>query len=129
MDADDIAWRLAQLASLPFQERYVIGGNVDEYVLDVELLENVDSLKYLVRRPEHRHVLTNDQMVALEDIFLFIENRSGEALSARSREEGALLIRESSVWKDLRAKSTYALHLFGIAIDNMSAEEIANLSE
>lgn len=129
MNADDITWRLAQLASLSFQERYVIGGNVDEYVLDAELIENVDGLKHLVRTPKSRNALTKDQMAALEDLFLCIENRSGEALSAESREEGVALIREGEVWKDLRAKAAYALFLFGMAIDHMTAEEIANLAE
>lgn len=127
MNAEDITWKLAQLASLPFQERYVIGGTADEYVLDTELLENVDGLKYLVRRPENRVVVTEDQMAALEELFFYIENNSGEVLSGKSREECASLIRESTVWKELRAKAKYALQLFGISVDQMSAEDVDRL--
>jgi hypothetical protein len=129
MNIEDIVWRLAQLASLPFQERYVIQADSEGYLLDSELLENVDSLKFLLRRSEHKHLVTNDQLSALEDLFLCIEKESGDALSANSREQGAFLIRESDVWKELRQKATYALTLFGVAIEKMSAEQVASLSE
>jgi len=129
MDIDDITWRLAQLASLPFQERYVIGGDAEEYVVDSELLENVHGLKFLLQQPQNRNILNNDQITALEDLFIYIEKRSGEALSSKSQEEGALLVRESDIWKTLRSKAGVALSLFGISVDQMSATEVARLSE
>jgi hypothetical protein len=128
MEVSNITWRLAQLASLPFQERYVIGGTPDEYVLDVELLENVDGLKYMIRRPENEAVLTAAQRDGLETLFAYIETCSGEALARRSRDEGAMLIRESEVWKTLRAKAAVALQLFGLSAE-MSVEDIDRLSE
>lgn len=128
MNTNDITWRLAQLSSLPFQERYVIGGTPDEYVVDAELLENVDGLKYLVRRPENKGTLTEAQRGALEDLFAYIEMHSGDALSAQSHDEGMTLIRESVVWKTLRDKAATTLQLFGLSAE-MPVEEIDRLSE
>jgi hypothetical protein len=127
MNVDDITWRLAQLASLPYQERYVIGGTSEGHIVAIELLEDVDALKYLLRRPEHRSIVTDEQMYALEELFAAIESNWRRALSARSREEGARLIRESGVWKDLREKAKAALCLFGLLIDQMSVEDIDRL--
>jgi len=128
MNINDVTWRLAQLSSLPFQERYVIGGTPNEYVVDVELLENVDGLKYIVRRPENEGILTEAQRGALEELFAHVEMHSGDALSARSRDEATILIRENEIWKTLRAKAASALQLFGLSPE-MSIEEINRLSK
>jgi len=127
MKHEDILWRLAQLSSLPFQERYVIGGTPDEYVLDTELLENVDSIKYLVRRPEQQVDFTDLQIRALEQLFEYVELHSGEALSGASGVEAAALIRESSVWHEMRAKAASALEAFGLS-PAMTVEEIDRIS-
>lgn len=110
---------LAELASLSFQERYVIDGTIDRHVLDVELLENVEGLQSLVRQPEHQAELDEAQRSALEDLFSYLEAHSGEALAASSREESATLIRESQVWSTLRAKAAAALRAFGTSPDLM----------
>lgn len=128
MNVEDITWRLAQLSSLPFQERYVIDGTADEYIIDTELLENIDGLKYLVRRPEEREKFTNAQLAALEDLFDYVEARSGEALSGKSREETATLIRGSDVWNEMRAKAASALEAFGFSA-HLTVEEIDRMSE
>jgi len=128
MNAEDITWRLAQLSSLPFQERYVIGGTADEYIVDTELLENIDGLKYLVRRPEERAQFTNAQLATLEDLFDYIEAHSGEALSGKSREDAAVLIRGSDVWKEMRTKAASALEAFGVSAD-LTVAEIDRMSE
>lgn len=41
MTLKNIQWRLAALASLPYQERFVLEGTMDEYAVDVELLEEM----------------------------------------------------------------------------------------
>ena len=97
MDSGDIVWRIAQLASLPFQERYFIGGTTNECVLSSELLENVDAIQYKVGRGNEAN-LTDAQRLALQDLFVYIDQHSGEALGAKSRNAEAILIRESSVW-------------------------------
>jgi len=128
MNTEDITWRLAELSSLPFQERYVIGGTADEYIIVTELLENIDGLKYLVRRPEERVQFTNAQLAMLEDLFDYIEAHSGEALSGKSREDAAALIRGSDVWNEMRAKAASALEAFGVSAD-LTVAEIDRMSE
>lgn len=128
MDTRDITWRLAQLASLAFQERYVIGGTKDKHVLDVELLEDVDALQYMLRLQANVPPLTDDQRAALEDLFSYIDANSEEALSAQTRQEAAALIRESDIWITLRTKAAFALTLFGLSPD-MPISEIERLTQ
>lgn len=128
MNSDDIVWRLAQLASLPYQERYVINGSPSEYVLDSELLENVDGLKFYFRRPENQGALVGDQADAVDKVISYIEAHSDEALSGDSREARSLLIRESEVWTTLRRLAAHALSQFGLAVDELSIEDIDRLS-
>jgi hypothetical protein len=129
MDTEDIIWRLAALASLPYQERYVIGGSKEEYAVDTELLEDVDGLQYLLKKPANKDRITDEQRAALHELFMLIDQRSGEALDRSTREESAKLIRDSEVWNALRAKASAALSLFGVSVEDMSAEEIARLGE
>lgn len=128
MNSDDVIWRLAQLASLPYQERYVIEGNPSEYVLDSELLENVDGLKFYFQRPENQGVLASAQAEAINQLISYIEAHSNEALSGDSRAARSLLIRESEVWATLRRLASLALSHFGVAIDELSIEDIDRLS-
>lgn len=128
MNKNYIIPRLARLSSLPYQELYVIGGTAAEYVLDVELLEDVDGLKYQVRRPEERAQFTNAQLTTLEDLFDYIEANSGEALSGESREHAAVLIRGSDIWSEMRAKAASALEAFGVSAD-LSVAEIDRMSK
>ena len=127
MNSRDIVWRLAQLASLPFQERYVINGNKEEYVLYNELLENVDSIKYLISTSRGDD-LSGRQVETLQQLFACIDAYSGEALEASSPQEGAALIRSSQIWKILRTKAEVALEAFGFS-SKMSVDEINQLSE
>ncbi len=129
MEISDIVWRLASLASLPYQERYVLAGTVDKYIIEAELLEDVIGLKFLLEHPGNRTSVNNDQMAALEDLFFYIEANSGEALAgAPTKAEMEALIRESEVWKTLRTKAATALKAFGLPTD-MSVEEVERLAE
>ena len=128
MGGNYIIPRLARLSSLLYQERYVIGGTPNEYVLDVELLEDVEGLKYLVRRPEERATFTNAQLATLEELFDYLEAHSGEALSGKSREDTAALIRGSDVWHEMRAKAASALEALGVSAD-LTVEEIDRMNE
>lgn len=121
MISKNIIWRLASLASLPYQERYVLSGTQDEYIVDVELLEDVDALQYLLSRPENRSQITDEQMKALEDLFTYIDANSTKAVSEVHS------LKESEVWNTLRAKASTSLDLFGVSVDEMTAEEIGLL--
>lgn len=126
-DNDNIAWRLAQLASLTYQERYVIGGTKDEYLLDTELIENVDAIRYMLERGGASPTMSDEQATSLQDLLAYVAAHSEEALSAKSREEQTSMIRDSKVWRTLRSKAAVALASFGYATD-MSIEEIDAIS-
>ncbi len=86
---------MAPPSSLPFQERYVIGGKTDQYVLDTELLENVDGLGPLLENPANGHVLDDMQSAKLAELVECVRENSGAALSAGSRDSAAIHIRRS----------------------------------
>lgn len=92
MPRTEIIWRLAQLASLPYQERYVIGGTAEEYVLDTELIENVDAIRFQLNGNAALS-LTEAQSSALTDLLHYIETHSEEALADVSCEKQAERIR------------------------------------
>jgi len=50
---NELVTALARLASLPDQQRYIIGSATDTYVLPEELLEDVDGLVRRARRAEN----------------------------------------------------------------------------
>jgi hypothetical protein len=123
---DDIIWRVAQIASLAYQERYLtVGATRDEYIREDELLEFVDSIKYRVRLPENEAALTAAQRGALEDLWAYLDAYGEDALSVFSTgsvEEQAILFRESVIWKTLRAKAGSILQLFGLPAEMSIAE-------
>lgn len=123
---DDVVWRLAQLASLPFQERYCVNGTANEYFLDHELLQDVDVLEVLIDRPENSDVLNVDQQQAVRRLLDIVAEKADSALpSQRDRS----FVRDSRVWCELRDAAELALKPFGISAANMSAEEINRLNE
>ena len=113
MTIDDILWRLAQLASLQFQERFVIAGTKDEYVLDVELLEDVDAIQYMLERSDPPVPLNEEQVASLADLITYIRKQSAEALRDQSRLDAANHIRNSEIWMTLRQKAANSLSSFG----------------
>jgi hypothetical protein len=117
IDFDDIVWRLACLASLPYQERYVLNGTTDEYVVDHELIDDVDALKFRIRRPENATVLDPNQRVAVEEL-----------LSAIERTEVRDDIREDAGWSALRLSAAAALKTFGMNVEEMSVEDVERLA-
>jgi hypothetical protein len=117
MTINDIIVPLARLASLSFQERYVIGGTAEEYVIPDDLLEDVDSFRFRIDRPENRNLLDIVQRAALEDLFRYIDEHSGEALEVETREAFANKLRHSVIWTELRRRAGAILALFGASPD------------
>ena len=87
MDKSDIVWRLACLASLPYQERYVIGGTVDEYATSSDLLADVEALRDLIHRPEHARVTNAEQLGLLDDLIAYIDAQAHEELGSIPQEK------------------------------------------
>jgi hypothetical protein len=121
---NELITALARLASLPFQRRYIIGGTVDTYFLPEELLEDVDGLVRRAKRAENSTQFSDVQMCALEALFRFIHEHSGEALECSSREDFFDKLLNGTRWSELRSKASAALAEFGLHIDTISVDEI-----
>jgi hypothetical protein len=115
---------LARLASLPYQQRYIIGGTVETYVLPEELVEDVDGLILRSKYPDNIVLFTGAQMAALDALSSLIDEISGEALSFSLSADVAEKIRSSPIWAELRLRAAIALELFGAVIDTLSVEDI-----
>ena len=121
---NELVTALARLASLPYQQRYIIGGTADTYVLPEELLEDVDGLVLRAKRAENSAQFSDAQMCALDALATFIDEHSGKALGFSSPEDAADKILNGATWSELRSKASAALAEFGRQIDTISVEEI-----
>jgi hypothetical protein len=128
MTINDIIVPLARLASLSFQERYVIGGTAEEYFIPEELLEDVDSFRFRIDRPENWNLLDVAQRAALEDLCRYIDEHSGEALEVETREAFAHELRHGVVWTELRRRASAILALFGASPDP-TADDVNRMTQ
>jgi hypothetical protein len=126
MTRSDILWRIAQMASWPFQERFVIHGTADEYVLDTEIVENVDAIRYALDRGDSGLSLTSDERKALDHLLAAVRAYGSDALTNEQGKDGALKMKDGSAWRKLRATASDALAAFGVSRDPTLAE-IENL--
>jgi hypothetical protein len=128
MDRKDVIWRLACLASLPYQERYVLNGSEELYVTESELIQDIEGIRYVLERPGGLGFLNSGQMQALRELFSYIQLHSAEALAgAQTKAEMEALIKDSQVWKGLRSKAESALKEFGVSVE-MTIEDIEDLA-
>src|SRR5215813_1058902 len=112
---NELVTALARLASLPYQQRYIIGGTTDTYVLPEELLEDVDGLVRRARRAENSTQVSDARMWALDALIRFIDEHSDEALvECSSREEFFDKILNGATWFELRSKTSAAFAEFGV---------------
>lgn len=124
---EDIIWRVANLASWKLQERYIIHGTKDEYLLPNDLLESIGTLQDRIDRSENKDVLTHTQKSALEHLIAYVDANAEEALAPKTREEFLVHLR-GECWNQLRHKANEVLKLFGMDAPTMTLEEIEALS-
>lgn len=128
MDRPDILWRVAQMASWPFQERFIVNATSDEYVLDTEVIENVDAIRYSLNNTENEASLSAAERSALDNLLGAVTSHSTAALENASREEAIRNIKSGDAWETLRLSAADTLEAFGVD-RNPSIEEIERLEE
>jgi hypothetical protein len=102
-----LAERLAPLASLTVQERYVLRGTAKAYVLPEEILEDAFAVVRLVRgaKPEANDLSAEARRAVLALLPLLEAERS--AHDEKPSESASLL--RSSEWVELRAQAIRCL--------------------
>ena len=128
MDGDDLVWRLAQLASLPYQERYVFGGTKDSYRLSSELIEDITFVWVPLLNGDLSKSIGPNQLSSVRLLLDFIDENVDELLAARSQEDNIHYVRDSFAWHEIRKHAMSALSLIGYHDLNLSADEVRRLS-
>lgn len=123
MGSDFIISKVAAQASLPYQERWIIGGTRDGYILADDVLEGVSSLGDCI----DQEALSVGQSAALHDLIDFVGRRGAEALSAQTPEDQRRLVLGSEVWKTMREKAALVLSTYNVTIETMSLAEASEL--
>jgi hypothetical protein len=116
---------LGRLSSENYQEKYIVHGNIDEYVLPEDLVEDVATLIELSRQDEYRHTLTDVEISELDELFVTIQKHGkrlfGQPLVSITAYS---LIHENEDWLAIRAKAINCLKSFGYEVEKFSPEEI-----
>ncbi len=126
LTVNQVVGRVAPLASLPYQVRWIVHGNKDEFLLANELIEDVSSLRYLIDRPQNASVLTHDQLAAVRSLVSSMDKLCPKLPAWQSHAETAG-ISTDPVWEALRAEANTALKSFGLDVDRLSIEDIDRL--
>jgi len=118
---------LARLASLPYQEAFIVNGTTEEYVTPEDVIDEASNVCGMAYKGEQ--LLNESQKEAI--------NRLIEALNVRGRElwsdplpiEPSALVHSDENWIALRSSARNALIAFGIDVDALPAERIDSLGE
>ena len=102
------------MASWPFQERFIVNATSDEYVLDTEVIENVDAIRYAFDRPGNEETLSAEEREALDDLLAVVSASSADALQSASREDAMNKIKSGDAWVKLRHSAADTLEAFGM---------------
>lgn len=129
MGKGDVIWRLAQLASLEYQSRYIMGGTKEEYRLTSELLQDVFDIDRIISLAAFRTELSRFQLDALQDLHCFLDQNFDAAMAGDTREEHYKNIRHGTAWEHLRAKASTVLSLLGVDPHHLSVDDIDQLSD
>ena len=124
MALHNILNNIATLASLEYQERYVIGGTADEYIVIDDLLEDYSSSVYWANHRSNRAKFREDHLVAINQYYDFLLQVWDNAVDARSHAEVAPLMRDQPVWAEIRRRAADTLDKLGISIEHVAIEQL-----
>lgn len=127
---EDVVWRLASLASFPYQERYVLNGTKDEYLVPEDIINDVDALRFWMHQPENQPLLSKDQFASLSSLLAAIEQTDDDKLglsASVSRLDFLAIFRTGDGWQLLRSKAAESLASFGFDIESMSIADIERI--
>lgn len=129
MGGDELAWHdlfnnIATLASMEYQERYVIGGTAAEFLAIDDLVHDFLGSAEWAKHPANSHKFVSAHLEAIDDLYNFLRSVCREALDAKSHAEVGPLMREQPVWDEIRNRSTTTLSLLGVSIAHIPVEEL-----
>ncbi len=115
---------LARLASIRYQEEYVIGGTSDEYAVPEDIIEEVASLCKMATRDQHRSTFSSAELARLDDLGKAIVENGKTIFSPHSNLDANSLIYHCQEWAELRRGAANCLTEFGINVDILLPKQI-----
>ena len=110
----DIAIKLAPLASATFQQKYMVNGTVAEYLIPEDILNDAYDCVRLARDfPEERTGLTPFERSALLELEPFLD-----AIQSNEPTTNEELIR-SPVWQQARVKTLGTIGVLGFNLNEL----------
>lgn len=120
--ADYVTQRLALLASLAAQRRWIVNGTPDEYLVPQQLLEDALDAARFASLPQMRSGLPSELLLALEQLV---------ELAGRVRVEGTsndALVELDPAWAAVRKQSQICLAVVGFDLPKWEATEALSKS-
>jgi hypothetical protein len=114
---DYLAHRLAPLASLAAQRRWIVNASADSYVVREELLENAQDAARYAALPQVRGSLPSGVLRALERL---VELAGRVTLEGMSNE---VLVESDPAWAAAREQAKVCLDLLGFDLARWEAGE------
>jgi hypothetical protein len=115
---------LARLGSINYQKAFVVEGTNEEYVLPVELIEDVDGLIQQSARAEYSSLFSDLEKNALAEMAEFIDLKSGEALEFKSRADAIEKIVTGTIWIELRHRAEQVLSALNVDLSRFTLPEM-----
>jgi hypothetical protein len=115
---------LARLGSIDYQKAFVVEGTMAEYVMPVELIEDVDGLIHQSARAEYSNSFSDLEKTALAEIAEFIDLKSGEALEFKSRADAIEKIMNGIIWMELRYRAEQALSALNVDLSRLTLPDM-----
>ncbi len=115
---------LARLASVKYQEMYILGATRDNYALPEDIVEDVASLCSLANRDQYRSKFTVEQLFMLNKMAEAVRKHGKPLFGGSVRLDASALIHRSEDWVTLRQVASECLAVFGTSVNGMTPEEI-----
>lgn len=115
---------LARLASVEYQDAYILRATQDVYVLPEDIVEDVSSLCGLANRPQYQSKFTAEQLSLLDGMVETVKRHGAPLFAGSSGLDADTLIRESKDWALLRQAASECLVAFGINVESLPPEKI-----
>lgn len=115
---------IARLASVKYQEAYIVGGTADEYVLPEDVLEDVASLCSLTAQAQYRDNFSTDQHEKINALLLVVRKYGRPIFTSETAMNAEELVRDNEHWKTARSEAARCLMSFGFDIDEVPVDRI-----
>lgn len=115
---------LARLASIEYQEAYIVRATADEYTLPEDLVEDVASLCALATRNQYSDKFSADELSKLSEMSELIRKYGKSLFDESTRMDVRALIYKSKNWAALRNGAVQCLSVFRVEILNLTPKQI-----